>query len=436
MIADVEEDIDFIHPSFLYYTDLLKLIKLGELEENISIDDLKKKFKRIINKKKFLYEREYLDGTIKEIVERNKLFLSRYNQNSKDIFFSLSNLYTFLKRENKNNTYLLMNEIFSLKKEKEVIFITSFIQKIFNLESEFHFSELLGNITICLSILEDYGITNISDINSDIDSDTLELILHDIRTFDTKVSSKKKKGISICPIEWKKIKKIYWEDLWKKLIEKFWHQLKKLNTITEIGGKINGMGIIFGNWAYNTEKLSIDDLKKIRSLFSCLNNFNIKNFDNLEKIFNFLLDIELEDLEDRIMKLYEFFIATTPKNYDEFKSVVLKYIKNGDDIILKNYRDKNSSNIPRKEKKEKKLLIDDNIVIITAREAIIKIEKLGFKRSRSRWSVSSGSHTLFYNPKTNKRVLIAVHARDIPKGSLMKIIKHSWVKSMKEWNSL
>jgi predicted RNA binding protein YcfA (HicA-like mRNA interferase family) len=40
---------------------------------------------------------------------------------------------------------------------------------------------------------------------------------------------------------------------------------------------------------------------------------------------------------------------------------------------------------------------------------------------------SSGSHMVFYNSGTRKRVVVPVHRRDIPKGTLHAILKQAGI---------
>jgi len=40
---------------------------------------------------------------------------------------------------------------------------------------------------------------------------------------------------------------------------------------------------------------------------------------------------------------------------------------------------------------------------------------------------SSGSHMVFYNSGTRKRIVVPVHRRDIPKGTLQAILKQAGI---------
>lgn len=62
---------------------------------------------------------------------------------------------------------------------------------------------------------------------------------------------------------------------------------------------------------------------------------------------------------------------------------------------------------------------------------LIKILNLfGFKIDRS-----TGSHFIFYNPKTKKRAVIPYHLKDLPKGTIMSILKEAGI-SRKELKDL
>jgi len=55
---------------------------------------------------------------------------------------------------------------------------------------------------------------------------------------------------------------------------------------------------------------------------------------------------------------------------------------------------------------------------------IIKvIEKKGFVLDRVK-----GSHHIYIHPETRQRVVIPVHKKDLPKGTLMEILKQAGIK--------
>ena len=57
-------------------------------------------------------------------------------------------------------------------------------------------------------------------------------------------------------------------------------------------------------------------------------------------------------------------------------------------------------------------------------EKIIKfIEKKGFVLDRIK-----GSHHIYIHPDTRQRVVIPVHKKDLPKGTLMEILKQAGIK--------
>lgn len=59
---------------------------------------------------------------------------------------------------------------------------------------------------------------------------------------------------------------------------------------------------------------------------------------------------------------------------------------------------------------------------IKPRELIKKLEKLGFILQRT-----SGSHMIFKHPKTGLRANIPFHLREIPKGTLLAILRESQI---------
>ena len=57
-------------------------------------------------------------------------------------------------------------------------------------------------------------------------------------------------------------------------------------------------------------------------------------------------------------------------------------------------------------------------------EKIVKfIEKKGFVLDRTK-----GSHHIYIHPDTKQRVVIPVHKKDLPKGTLMEILKQAGIK--------
>jgi len=57
---------------------------------------------------------------------------------------------------------------------------------------------------------------------------------------------------------------------------------------------------------------------------------------------------------------------------------------------------------------------------LTARQVIKILKKNGFILDHT-----TGSHYIFYNNLTKKRVTVAYHTRTIPKGTLLAILKQS-----------
>ncbi len=58
---------------------------------------------------------------------------------------------------------------------------------------------------------------------------------------------------------------------------------------------------------------------------------------------------------------------------------------------------------------------------MTARDVIRKLRRAGFVFDRQ----AKGSHEIYYNPKTKRRVTVPNHPGDLPKGTLRAIIKQS-----------
>ncbi len=67
---------------------------------------------------------------------------------------------------------------------------------------------------------------------------------------------------------------------------------------------------------------------------------------------------------------------------------------------------------------------------LTPRKLIKILKNLGFKIDHS-----TGSHFIFYNSKTKKRAVVPYHVKDLPKGTIMSILKEAGI-SRKEFEDL
>jgi predicted RNA binding protein YcfA (HicA-like mRNA interferase family) len=57
---------------------------------------------------------------------------------------------------------------------------------------------------------------------------------------------------------------------------------------------------------------------------------------------------------------------------------------------------------------------------LTPKKVIEILKKKGFVLDRSK-----GSHQIYYNPKTRRRAVVPFHKRDLPKGTLLEILKQA-----------
>lgn len=57
---------------------------------------------------------------------------------------------------------------------------------------------------------------------------------------------------------------------------------------------------------------------------------------------------------------------------------------------------------------------------LTSKEVIRLLKFFGFMLDHT-----TGSHFIFYNPKTKKRAVVPSHKRDLPKGTLMSILQEA-----------
>ena len=66
----------------------------------------------------------------------------------------------------------------------------------------------------------------------------------------------------------------------------------------------------------------------------------------------------------------------------------------------------------------------------TPKKLIKILKNLGFQLDHT-----TGSHFIFYHPKTKKRAVVPYHVRDLPKGTLMSILKEVGI-SKKEFEKI
>lgn len=59
---------------------------------------------------------------------------------------------------------------------------------------------------------------------------------------------------------------------------------------------------------------------------------------------------------------------------------------------------------------------------ITVRKLVRILKQLGFLLDHS-----TGSHFIFYNRQTKKRAVVPYHFRDLPKGTLISILKEAGI---------
>ena len=67
---------------------------------------------------------------------------------------------------------------------------------------------------------------------------------------------------------------------------------------------------------------------------------------------------------------------------------------------------------------------------ITSKKLIKALKSLGFEIDHS-----TGSHFIFYNSKTKKRAVVPYRKKDLPKGTIMSIIREAGI-SKKEFENI
>jgi predicted RNA binding protein YcfA (HicA-like mRNA interferase family) len=59
---------------------------------------------------------------------------------------------------------------------------------------------------------------------------------------------------------------------------------------------------------------------------------------------------------------------------------------------------------------------------LTSQKIIKILERKGFVLDRAK-----GSHRIYYHPESKRRVIIPYHKKDLPKGTLMEILKQAGI---------
>ncbi|MDI6602981.1 MAG: type II toxin-antitoxin system HicA family toxin [Patescibacteria group bacterium] len=60
--------------------------------------------------------------------------------------------------------------------------------------------------------------------------------------------------------------------------------------------------------------------------------------------------------------------------------------------------------------------------VITPKKLVRILKEIGFELDHT-----TGSHFIFYNPKTKKRAVVPYHLKDLPKGTLISILKEAGI---------
>lgn len=60
--------------------------------------------------------------------------------------------------------------------------------------------------------------------------------------------------------------------------------------------------------------------------------------------------------------------------------------------------------------------------VLTPKKIIKIVEKLGFQLDHK-----TGSHFVFYNEENKKRVTVPYHTKDLPKGTILSVLKQAGI---------
>ena len=60
--------------------------------------------------------------------------------------------------------------------------------------------------------------------------------------------------------------------------------------------------------------------------------------------------------------------------------------------------------------------------VLTSKQLVKKLQALGFQEDHQ-----TGSHKVFYHPATGRRAVIPFHVKDLPKGTLLAIVREAGI---------
>ncbi|MBU4299157.1 type II toxin-antitoxin system HicA family toxin [Patescibacteria group bacterium] len=60
--------------------------------------------------------------------------------------------------------------------------------------------------------------------------------------------------------------------------------------------------------------------------------------------------------------------------------------------------------------------------VITSKKLVKILKELGFKLDHT-----TGSHFIFYQPAVKRRAVVPIHSKDLPKGTLMSILRETGI---------
>jgi predicted RNA binding protein YcfA (HicA-like mRNA interferase family) len=60
--------------------------------------------------------------------------------------------------------------------------------------------------------------------------------------------------------------------------------------------------------------------------------------------------------------------------------------------------------------------------VLTPKKLIKLLKKIGFKLDHK-----TGSHFIFYDPETRRRAVVPFHTKDLPKGTILGILRQSGI---------
>lgn len=309
IIENLKEDLSFLHRFADWYSELEELSKC----EFIYID-----LESFISEIKSTYK-EY---NFKEIIIRNKALLSWKNNNIDE----LNEYYILFNNLDNNILERLLTEIFLLERKyfdyiNKVLLVFIWEKNDYEKLLNWWYIELIFKHKDLIDLL----------LEEDNNGYSLDYLLNEIDKEEWFIITKKNE-----PEDIYKWLTLYYTQEDIQIIKSKFNNKNDINFLIKIWKLLNGYRTSFIVWLSVNEYIETKTLENIFFVIHFFYQRNIKSFNRAKKIFDIALALNWEtDRLEYIENNFENFIYI--ENPEEFKWVVLKYLKNGDKSIIEKF---------------------------------------------------------------------------------------------------